>query len=95
MRASRVFKAGRLAAIHALGEIAVQKSVGDVELMDEPVLGGDRGEHGADGGGLDGRGESFDEVDPWSLYVAAHYPPCLVVAERAVGAGLDLELPFP
>jgi hypothetical protein len=42
----------RLLAIDLLLQMVVEECIGDVELMSQPLLAGDKSKHGADGGGL-------------------------------------------
>lgn len=92
--AGRVLEVGWLLAEDALGDVAVQERVGDVELVGCPALGGDDCQDGANCGRLDNRGEGFAEVDPLSLMEATHDPSGFVAFETAIGAGLVFEHPL-
>ena len=90
----RILKAGGLVAVDALGEVAMQEGVGDVELMCRPVLAGDEHEHGADCRWFDHRRERLLEVDAGSLMKATDNPPGFVTLEGAVGVQFVLEHPL-
>ena len=72
----------------------MEERVGNVELVSRPLLAGDEGQDGANGGGLhDGR-ERLSKVDARALGVAPDDPACFVALERAICSELVLVHPF-
>jgi hypothetical protein len=80
---------------HLLIKMPMQKGVGYVELIDEPILVGGDGEHRAHSAQFDHRRKGFTEVNPCAMGEATNNPFGLVLLEAAVGLEFMLQHPLP
>jgi hypothetical protein len=69
-----VDEAGRLLAVHAFLELAVQERVLDFQLVDRTLTGCGDGEHSADRCGFHHRREGLIKINPRSLIEPANDP---------------------
>jgi hypothetical protein len=67
-------KASRLLTIDVVGEVAMKKGIGDVQLVRRPPVRSDESQNGADRRRLDNGGERLAKVDVGALIEAAHNP---------------------
>jgi hypothetical protein len=92
---SRVDEAGGLLAEHLLLKMTMEKGVGDVHLVNRPAARHGELEHGADGPGLDNRGEGLSEINAGSLTKATNDPSRLMPIKSSIWIELVLEDPLP
>ena len=91
---SFVDEAGGLLIVHCLREIAVEKGVLDVELVNWPVASSCQVQDGADGRLLYNQRECLVEVEAGALREASDHPASLAALQGAVGIVLVLEDPL-
>lgn len=83
-----VDETNRLLTEHLLVEVAMQKSIGHVELVNGPGVRNSELENSVNRVRFDNRGEGVDEVHAGALAKAAHDPMRLVALKGTVGASL-------
>ena len=88
-----VDEADRLLAVHLLGEMTVEKSIGDIHLVHRPRATGGEVQNGADRARLDNRGKRIRKVDTGTLAKSAD-PNALYSAPACHRAELVLEDPL-
>jgi hypothetical protein len=83
-----------LAAVDSLSEGAMAEDILHIELLNQPVMGDNSGEHCAYGGRFHNRAESLIVVDFEALSETPNDPASLVAIEGPVSAELVREDPF-
>jgi hypothetical protein len=83
--ASTVDKAGGLATVDDLGELAMEEGILDVELASRPFKEERDGEDDMDCGQFDNRTKPLMEVNALLLRETAKHPACFVAVWRAIG----------
>ena len=90
IRLGGVDEACGLLTEHLFLKMTMEEGVGDIHLVNGPAARHGKLEHGADGAGLDYRGERLGEVDTGTLTKAANDPSRLVPIEGSIRMELVL-----
>jgi hypothetical protein len=83
-----------LPAVDSLSEGAMEEDILHIELLNQPVMGDNSGEHHAHGGQFHNRAESLVVVDSGALSETSKDPASLVAIEGPVSAELVRKYPF-
>jgi len=91
---SAILKTGRLGAVYCLGQIAMEKGILDIQLMNRPAARECQGQNCADSSRFDNRTEGLIKINTWALCEATKHPTGLVPFQRTICLELVLEHPF-
>jgi hypothetical protein len=95
IRVSRIDEPGGLLIEHLLLEMTLEKSIGDIHLVQCTATRDRKMENGKNGAGFDNRSKGVMEVDTFTLSETADHPTHLVTIKSAIRMKLMLEDQLP
>lgn len=94
LRMSGIDEASGMLAEHLLGEMPMQESVGDIQLVHRPGMGNGKLKNSLNHAQFDNRSKGAREVHNGAPAEATHYPTSLIALKRTIRACLVAEHPL-